>query len=180
MLKDTCFVLVTLSFKPPLSSIVSHKAVNVFLLWVLWNITIFWKNFNTFNLPRLTILALRESNATCFPCASVFMEFLLIHLQVLSGYDPFCHKMHNSFLFLNFFGGHRYKSFSWGHLYPWFGLLVTSVLGFKDHLHAFSLMWSSDSPLVRHLRRCAILVQEYNWRNIGKENDRVITWRNIR
>ena len=37
---------------------------------------------------------------------------------------------------------------------PCFGLLVTSALGFKarvDVLCAFSLVWSSDSLLVRHL-----------------------------
>ena len=33
------------------------------------------------------------------------------------------------------FGGH--KSFSWGHWYPCFGLLVTSVLGFKARVYPF-------------------------------------------
>ena len=54
--------------------------------------------------------------------------------------------------FLKFFIGH--KSFSWGHWYICFGLLVMSALDFKawvGALHAFSLVWSSDSPLVGHL-----------------------------
>ena len=55
-------------------------------------------------------------------------------------------------LFFSIFGGH--KSFSWGHWYPCFGLLVMSALGLKDRvdpLRAFSLMWTSDSRLVWHL-----------------------------
>ena len=50
------------------------------------------------------------------------------------------------------FGGH--KSFSLGHWYPCCGHLVMSSLVFKarlNPLHAFSLVWSSDSPLVQHL-----------------------------
>ena len=44
--------------------------------------------------------------------------------------------------------------FPWGHWCPCFGLLVTSALSFKarvDPMHAFSLVWSSDLPLVQHL-----------------------------
>ena len=46
---------------------------------------------------------------------------------------------------------------------PCFGLLVTSALGFKARvdpfLHAFSPVWSSDSPLVQHL----LTVQRSAW-----------------
>ena len=61
--------------------------------------------------------------------------------------------------FKNFFGGH--ESFLWGHWYPYFGLLVTSPLGFKARVHSalfelsrgvcvmLHIPW--DSPLVWHL-----------------------------
>ena len=55
-----------------------------------------------------------------------------------------------------FIGGH--KSFLWGHWCPCFGLLVTSVPGFKARvglliclLHYLPATHSSDSPLVWHL-----------------------------
>ena len=55
-----------------------------------------------------------------------------------------------------FFAGNQ--SFLWGHWYPCFGLLVTSVLGFKPRvdtlacvLHYLHAMDSPDSSLVRHL-----------------------------
>ena len=57
----------------------------------------------------------------------------------------------NEFLKKNF-GGHKF--FLWGHWYPCFGLLVTSALSFKagvDVLCSFSLVWSSDLPLVWYL-----------------------------
>ena len=53
--------------------------------------------------------------------------------------------------FLNFEG---HKSFSWGHWYPCFGLLVMSAPSSKarvDPLHTFSPVWSSDLPLLWHL-----------------------------
>ena len=58
----------------------------------------------------------------------------------------------------------EHKSFSWGYWYPCFRLLVTSALGFKarvDPLHAFLLVWSSDSPLVWHL----LTVQMSAWQS---------------
>ena len=64
------------------------------------------------------------------------------HFQKSSSY--------RSFFSYKIFGGH--KSFSWGHWYPCFGLVVTSVMDFKARvnpfLHAFSPMFS---PLVLHL-----------------------------
>ena len=56
-----------------------------------------------------------------------------------------------------------HKSSSWGHWYPCFGLLVTSAMGFKarmDPLHAFVLVWSSDSPLVQNV----LTVNRSAWR----------------
>ena len=75
-------------------------------------------------------------------------------------------SIHKTTFFKKNFGGH--KSFLWGHWYPYFGLLVMSVLGFKarvDPLHAFSPVSSSDSPLVCHLLtvwRSAWLLSLYN------------------
>ena len=57
----------------------------------------------------------------------------------------------------------RHKSFSCGHWYPCFRPLVMSALGFKARvdpfLCAFSLIWSSNSPLVWHL----LTVQRSAW-----------------
>ena len=62
------------------------------------------------------------------------------------------------YLFLNF-GGH--ESFLWGHWYPYFGLLMTSPLGFKARVGSAIFELSGgvcvtlhvpwDSPLVWHL-----------------------------
>ena len=85
---------------------------------------------------------------------------LVPDLVLLSGFHQlamlsalFCgHLCYNYECSFFYFWGH--KSFSWSHLHPCFGLLVMSTLGFKarvDPLYAFSLVWSSDSPLVWHL-----------------------------
>ena len=65
-----------------------------------------------------------------------------------------------SYFFFNFGGD---KCFSWHHWYLCFGLLVTSALRFKARvdpfLHIFSLVRSSDSPLVWHL----LTIQRSAW-----------------
>ena len=69
------------------------------------------------------------------------------------------HETWLNWVFLKIFGGH--ESFLWGHWYPYFGLLVTSSLGFKARVGSalfklsrgvgvrLQIPW--DSPLVWHL-----------------------------
>ena len=69
------------------------------------------------------------------------------------------HVWEFSSFFKKIFGGH--KSLLWGHWYPYFGLLVTSPLGFKARVGSALFELSGgirvtlhipwDSPLVRHL-----------------------------
>ena len=116
----------------------------------------FAKNVGNFMLCEMLKIILRKLRFN--PARSDWTLKNLENWMNFSSFPMFISIWGENDLFFKIFFG-RQESFLWGHWYPYFGLLVTSPLGFKARVGSALFKLSGgiplhipwDSPLVQHL-----------------------------